>query len=64
MKMGNDRLYLAIQVLLFGEGDILSRVVAACVILHRMSRNEVDMGLRIRIDVAYKNFFKSQWIMI
>ena len=50
MKMGNDRLYLAIQALLFGEGDIRSRVVTACLILHRMGRSEVTMGLRIRID--------------
>lgn len=50
MKMGNDRLYSAVQSILFGEGDARSRVVTACQILRPMGRNEVDMSLRIRID--------------
>lgn len=48
--IGNDRLYLAIQAILFGEGDARSRVVTACQIINKMSRNEVDHDLRLRLD--------------
>ncbi|MBU3588521.1 hypothetical protein [Polynucleobacter sp. 80A-SIGWE] len=50
MEIGNDRLYLAIRSLLFGEGDVRSRVVAACQIINKMSRNEIDHSLRLRLD--------------
>ena len=50
MKIGNDRLYQAAQTIAFGKGDVRSRVVIACQIMHRMSRNEVDASIRVRID--------------
>jgi hypothetical protein len=54
MQIGNDRLYQAVQVIVFGKEDIRNRVATACQIMHRMSRNEVDMAIRIRIDEVLK----------
>lgn len=49
-RIKNDRLYLAVKKLIEGEGNVKARVVSACQILHRMSRNEISMDLRIRLD--------------
>lgn len=54
MEIGNDRLYQAVQAIAFGKEDVRNRVVMACQIMRGISRNEVDMTIRIRIDEVLK----------
>jgi len=52
MLISNTKLYEAVNALTFGEGDVRKRVVMACQLMQKMSRNEVNMEIRKKIDIV------------
>ena len=59
MIIKNTKLWEAVNVLVYGEGDVRSRVCIACQILDKMNNKELTPELQLRIksikDEAGKN---------
>ena len=48
----NDKLWEAVNALVYGEGDARSRVTVACLMLDKMNSKEFPPDLQRRIDIV------------